>query len=101
MKRHYHVFVSMPGYLPDNEPEVYRTRKQAEIAAKWYADAYRDMVSYGPLGPVEDIPYYRITGSARSGCYTIDRGEYTLPIYITIEPCTDRVCADEYAEELS
>ena len=44
MKRHYHVFVSMPGYLPDNEPELHRTRKGAEAAAKWHADGYRDVI---------------------------------------------------------
>ena len=98
MKRHYHVFVSMPGYLPDNETEVHRTRKDAEAAAKWHADGYRDVIyetnrENAANGNYADM--WRITGSARTGCYVVDRGEFALPIYITIDPCTDATCEIE------
>lgn len=86
--RHYHVFVGMPGYLPDNEPEVYTTLKDARAAAKWHADGWRDF-AWESEG---SDPVISVTGSAKSGRYTVDRGEYTLPIYITIDPCTDRTC---------
>ena len=93
MNKHYHVFVEMPGYLPENEPEIYPTRKQAEAAAKWHADGYRDMIADSQ--PYPTAAEWQVTGSARSGRYTVERGPYALPTYITIATCDDATCEQE------
>lgn len=91
MRPHYHVTEGMNGYMPDNEPETYRTKRDAGEAAKWRADLWREFNR-------DTDPDYRVTvrGNKRDG-YVIDRPNdpYYLPIYISIEPCTDPACLDE------
>ena len=81
-KCRYTVVVNMAGYLPNNEPECYRTKRDAQAGAKWWADDYRDDETR------------LVTGNARSG-YTVGARNpterpFTIPTYITVyDTCPD------------
>jgi hypothetical protein len=85
---HYHVVVNMPGYLPDNDVEIYHRKRDAHSSALWYANSYRELND--DLTP-EDGKYH-VLGSARSGGYVVTRLGWKL--LITIETCFDSICDD-------
>jgi hypothetical protein len=82
---HYHVGQNIAGYLPDSCPDYCATRKSAEDSLRWHRDSWLDFIADTPAGQEP----YTITGSIRSGHLWVDRGEYTIPIHLWIEPCTD------------
>lgn len=63
MNHHYHVVSGISGYMPDSGGTC-RTKREAENAAKWYADAWRE-------------DGFKVYGSARKGGYWIDRSKWT------------------------
>jgi hypothetical protein len=65
----YVVLDSLPGYMPDNEPFLLTTRRDAEEEARRIADDYRE-------SNAQTDPEYRtrVVGSARYGGYQILHG---------------------------
>lgn len=81
-KRHYHVVVNTPGYLPESDPITVRTRREAEAAAVWEA---RDLREIG----------YQVHGSARANTLTAELSPTDLGYVIDIiGPCTDTACEE-------
>lgn len=89
MKRHYHVVTSVPGYMPESDPYVCATLKEAISCAKGEKDDFLDM---GADAEIEEQKI-RAYGSARNidkrggTIYTIDNG--WLGWVIDIMPCTE------------
>ncbi len=79
---HWHVFVSMPGCLPD-VIDYHDTKASADDGMRWHRDGYRDYIAETPEG--QERP--RIWGSVRSGLIVFEQpsGAQTL---ITRERCT-------------
>lgn len=100
-RKHFHVIVNMAGYMPDNDPDIVLTRRDAEASAKFHKDNFLE------AGDLDDkgnwVPEYRAYGSARTGGYRIERtpyDPYSLDYYISIEgPCTDAACDDYFTDD--
>ena len=76
MEKHFHVLIGMCGlYMPD-ENHVFRTRKEAEADARWYAEQLRD----------QGDP---VSGSARYGYFVGD--DYC----IAVSECTETECLQD------
>jgi hypothetical protein len=86
MRKHYHVTEYISGYLPDHEIETFTSLTDARNHAQWRADSWREINE--PDYPVS------VKGS-KTRWYVIDRGGYTLPIYIDITPCDMPECIEE------
>lgn len=84
-RRHYHVGMNIPGYLPDGDVEVYTRRKDAERRA---AEMKRQVLedNWEP-----EVDRWVASGSARSGDIWLERPDvtYDLGLHIWIHPCED------------
>lgn len=85
-RKHYHVLVGMPGYMPESNTYC-TTLTEARQCAKWEADIYRD--DWG-----DDAPVYRVTGNMHDGydVYQHDSGD--LDVTITINECWEPECSE-------
>jgi hypothetical protein len=90
MKAHYHVVVNMAGYMPDTEPGLYQTKRDAQDAALWHAEDFRNDIADGE-GDTRTV-----RGNKRDG-YVIDdsANPYHLPTYISINECYESDCGEE------
>lgn len=92
------VGVNIIGYLPDNEPAVFDT-KRAAIAyasecARGIRDDFNDSLSYGAVG-VTMQRIHPCTKRGSAGDYYIDNDDpYHLATHVWIE----RISAEEAAE---
>lgn len=90
-RKHYHVLVGLPGYMPDSN-DVCRTLAEAGNCAQWQADQYREDWDYE-----NDCSYYLVTGNKWEG-YEVnrrDQSDYAMPILISINDCYEEDCFEE------
>lgn len=82
MKRHYHVYANVAGYMPDSDSVYYATsKKEAGQIATSIAQEYRE-------------DGYRLHGNQRDG-YVCERTDsrWALDTYISIAECCEE-CDD-------
>jgi hypothetical protein len=89
MRRHYHVVENVPGYLPESDPDLCRTKREAETCARERARRYRE----------DWDGNYRVRGNSSDGYTVFDLDKsHDLGVVIEINACTDDLCAEDFAE---
>lgn len=91
MYRHYHVIKSMIGYMPDNLPYVTTSFRDAHRAAvqevRWEREG-------------DNTRHWKRTNFQPKSGFASWLGErnykYDLPIIVTIDPCYEDDCYEEY-----
>lgn len=74
---HWHVLVGLRGcYMPDTN-DVYRTRRDAERGARWWAEQCRDDGET------------KVRGSARAGYYTVGEHNQIEVVHCTVDGCME------------
>ncbi len=77
----YTVESHMAGYMPDSEPDCYRTLSGARSGAQFFADSYRQ------------YPEYKVTGNQKTGYTVLPLGlGHPLPTYINIHDVGECGC---------
>lgn len=80
MRKHYHVNTFLPGCLNDDSDGPYTSRRDAECAAVWLANDYREQG-------------WTVTGNAKKGGYWARRTPDSISGYrIAVEDCTEGEC---------
>lgn len=82
IKWHYHVIENTPGYMPDADPAMFTTKRDAQAYA---ASLARELREDG----------YHCWGSASSGSISCERNSDDLGRVIEINACDDAACLDQ------
>jgi hypothetical protein len=95
-RAHWHVHSHLGnGYLCECESHPPLTASERDTALRWERDSWLDYIAQGP-----DPDTYRITGSIRSGSFTIDdTASMAWARYVESWQCTDPECFDGVDDE--
>jgi hypothetical protein len=81
--RHFHVVENSPGYLPESDPLITRSKRAARAYAKTLAEDLREAG-------------YRVTGNQEDG-YSAERSPADHRVVEIVE-CHDALCSPEAAQ---